>query len=446
MTAQLHPAIALTVYAEELVAGARVAIFGSAALGLAEELAERGARLVHVYDTDAARVAEATAKRHDRTIFYAPLPESGDVGVRDGAFDLVIVPDLSAAEDARSLLSLARRVLSPMGAALIASPNTEATRPLIAVPKPRAALGYYELYEAVAEHFTSVRMIGQAPFVGYAVAEFSVEDPEPTIDSSLAEAEGKEPDWFWALASDRNVRLEPFALIELPPSAAAPFEQLDLQLRQAPAETHAAEPTGEGTVLADILEAEREAAIESLRQQEQAVKEERFRAEHAGRELAAAHEELVLLRERCDTLKNALEEEEARRMALESEIEKARQTSGDLKGQLRALEASAKSVDDERERDVARLEAQLVERGREVQDLRKEVERRDLLVRELVANLEAQTSAPAPEPAASDPNGAVADLSARLDRLAGEAARREADLVASKWKIAQLERELSQQR
>src|SRR6516225_9682877 len=184
MTAQLHPAIALTVYAEELVSGARAAIFGSAALGLAEELAERGARLVHVYDTDAARVAEATAKRHDRTIFFAPLAESGDVGVRDGAFDLVIIPDLSQAEDAGRLLSLARRVLSPMGAALIASPNTEASHPLIPVPRPRAALGYYELYEAVAEHFAAVRMIGQAPFVGYAVAEFSVEDPEPTIDSS----------------------------------------------------------------------------------------------------------------------------------------------------------------------------------------------------------------------------------------------------------------------
>jgi hypothetical protein len=333
-----------------------------------------------------------------------------------------------------------------MGAALIASPNTEASRPLIPVPSPRAALGYYELYEAVAEHFTAVRMIGQAPFVGYAIAEFSVEDPEPTIDSSLAEAEGKEPDWFWALASDRNVRLEPFALIELPPSAAAPSDQLELQLRPMHAEPHATETGGEGTVLADILEAEREAAIESLRQQEQAVKEERFRAEHAARDLVAAREELVLLRERCETLKGALEEEEARRAAVEIDVEKARVGAGELRDKLRALEASAKSVDDERERDVARLEAQLIDRGHEVQSLKSEVERRDLLVRELVANVAAQASEPFPEPAASDPNGTVADLSARLDRLAGEAARREADLVASKWKIAQLERELSHQR
>src|SRR5260221_10564621 len=125
MPARVHPAIALTVYAEELVAGARAAIFGNAALGLAEELAERGARLVHVYDTDATRVAEATAKRQDRTIFYAPLPESGDVGVRDGAFDLVIVPDLSLADDAGTLLALVRRVLSPAGPAPLSSSHTE---------------------------------------------------------------------------------------------------------------------------------------------------------------------------------------------------------------------------------------------------------------------------------------------------------------------------------
>src|SRR5258706_8534310 len=268
MTARVHPAIALTVYAEELVAGARVAIFGSAALGLAEELAERGARLVHVYDTDAARVAEATAKRHDRTIFYAPLPESGDVGVRDGAFDLVIVPDLSAADDAGAMLALVRRVLSPAGAALIASPNMEAKRPLISVPRPRSALGYYELYEAVAEHFTAVRMIGQAPFVGYAVAEFSVEDPEPTIDSSLAESEGKEPDWFVVLASDRTIRLDPFALIELPRTAAIFAEAPEAAEAPGPVEAMPASGMG-GTVLVNILEAEREAALDSLRQQEQ---------------------------------------------------------------------------------------------------------------------------------------------------------------------------------
>ena len=64
----------------------------------------------------------------------------------------------------------------------------------------------------MAAHFTSVRMLGQAPFVGYAIAEFAASDPEPTIDTSLADVQKKEPDWFLVLAGERNVRLDPFAL------------------------------------------------------------------------------------------------------------------------------------------------------------------------------------------------------------------------------------------
>src|SRR5436190_5184480 len=138
---EIHPALVLGVYGEELAQGARVAVFGRATLGLAEELVLRGARLVHVYDTDTARIAEATAQRHDRSIFYGTLPESGDVGVRDGAFDLVVVPDLSFASDKRALVALVRRVLSPSGAALIASPNAEASAPLIDADTSNA-LGY----------------------------------------------------------------------------------------------------------------------------------------------------------------------------------------------------------------------------------------------------------------------------------------------------------------
>ena len=110
------------------------------------------------------------------------------------------------------------------------------------------------------------------------------------------------------------------------------------------------------------------------------------------------------------------------------------------------MEESAKGAGDENESDIARLEAQLKDRGRELQELKNEVARRDLLVRELVAtNLAAphddagNASGDLPGVPSEGANGAVADLSARLDRLASEAAQREADLVASKWKIAQLE-------
>jgi len=444
---EVHPALVLGVYGEELANGARVAIFGSATLGLAEELVLRGARLVHVYDTDVARIAEATARGHDRSIFFGTLPDSGDLGVRDGAFDFVIVADLSFVPDKAALLALVRRVLSPSGAALIASRNAEAVAPLIAVASTGPALGYYELYEAVAEHFASVRMLGQAPFVGYAVVEFSVEDPEPTIDTSLAESEGKEPEWFVVLASDRSLRLDPFALIEIPKGVltATLAETTPRFSKTSPPESATSTSETSGTVLVNILEAEREAAIESLRQQEQLAKEERVRADHATAELGALQEELGLAKERFRAAEQRLEEEEGRYAALELELELARKSPelAELRDRVHRLDTSSESLVEEHERDVARLEAQLKDRGREVQELRAEVDRRERLVRELLG-----TTFPVPvEPSPSNGHeGVIADLSARLDRLAAEAATREADLQAARWKIAQLERERTEQR
>src|SRR5262249_54924505 len=64
--------------------------------------------------------------------------------------------------------------------------------------------------------FPIVRMVGQAPFVGYAVADFAPdEEPEPVIDTSLVE-QSEEPEVFLAIASERPVDLEPYAVVQLP--------------------------------------------------------------------------------------------------------------------------------------------------------------------------------------------------------------------------------------
>src|SRR5580704_8514005 len=52
---RVHPQHVLAVYAESLVAGARVAVFGDASIGLAARLSEQGAHSVHVWDPDSAR-------------------------------------------------------------------------------------------------------------------------------------------------------------------------------------------------------------------------------------------------------------------------------------------------------------------------------------------------------------------------------------------------------
>jgi hypothetical protein len=439
----IHPALALAAYSEELYRGARVAIFGDATMSLADELLSRGARLVHVYDHDPSRVSEATVRPHDRSIFFGALPENGDIGVRDGTFDVVFIPDLTFLPEPARLVALAERVLSSSGAAIIASPNAESENPLLPIESAHAPLGYYELYDVVSSHFSSVRMLGQAPFVGYAVAEFSADDPNPTIDTSLADTEGKDADWFVALAGQRDVRLDAFALIELP-MAGALGEITELP-RAATAELSGSQSETAGTVLVDVVDAEREAALEALRQQEQAAKEERFRADQATQQLGASREELALLRERCRTLQKALEDEEGRRSASEVELEKLRHNPewATLRDRVQTLEDGSKKASEEHEREIGRLETQLRERGQQLMSLEAEVIRRDKLVRELVA-----TAVPsqADGPANGHIGSGSSDLSARLDRMAGEAAQREADLVAARWRIAQLERELTQAR
>jgi len=232
----LHPSIVLSAYLEPLVKSRRVAILGDATIGLAEELSGRGARLLHVYDPDAARVAEALARSapgRQHQIAYAVL--AGDLGVRDGAFDVVIVPDLSLFDDPADAMRRARRLVPPSGVAVFVAPNAggaarrllPGTRghaepaPVEAPPRPSpapsgAALGYYELFDLVSLQFAKVRMIGQAPFVGYTVAEFApAGEPEVSVDTSLL-ASSEEPEHFLAIGSDRPVLLDAYSVIELP--------------------------------------------------------------------------------------------------------------------------------------------------------------------------------------------------------------------------------------
>jgi chromosome segregation ATPase len=199
-----------------------------------------------------------------------------------------------------------------------------------------------------------------------------------------------------------------------------------------------------GTVLVDVVDAEREAALEALKQQEQIAKEERHRADQATQQLGASREEVALLRERCQTLQKAVEDEETRRGAIEIELEKLRHNPewAVLRERVQTLEDASKKVTEEHEREISRLESQLRERGQQVAGLEAEVLRRDKLVRELVAT----AVPPQADGPANGHTGGNSDLSAQLDRMAGEAALREADLVAARWRIAQLERELTQAR
>jgi len=210
------PSLALAAYAEAWISGAKVVVFGDALSPLPERLVERGARLVQVYDRDAARCEEAAALNRSRQISYAPFDNAGAIG-RDGAFDFGIVEALGAKARGDELATL-RRALGRRAMALIAARNPEVARSLIPVPQnAEEPLGYYDLYELVSQHFEEVRMLGQTAFVGYAVADFAAaEDSDVRLDTAFLPGGAEEPEWFLALVSTLPVASEAFSVIQLP--------------------------------------------------------------------------------------------------------------------------------------------------------------------------------------------------------------------------------------
>lgn len=203
----MPPSHLLCVYAEPLARGRRVLVVGDSTDGVGGRLVELGARLVHVYDPDAERAGRAAPSRGVSVrALYA-----GDFEARDGAFDLVLIPELSAVRDPVALLARLRRAVGGEGAVLVATRNPEGEG-------EGEGVDYYDLYEMMALQFASVRMIGQVPFFGAAIAELGDADgaPDVSVYTDLAE-EPAAPTAFIALGSHTDrVRLDPYAIVQLP--------------------------------------------------------------------------------------------------------------------------------------------------------------------------------------------------------------------------------------
>jgi hypothetical protein len=214
-TTALQPSVVLCAYGESLMRGARVALFDDCTSGLGDRVAQLSGRRVHVYDRDRDRVATQLAampRGGASRVSYALLEQNGDVA--DAAFDLVVVADLGALGSPKGVLAAAEAMLSRRGALLVATRN---------VGRDGDGVSYYDLYDLLSTAYREVRMLGQAPFVGYTVADFSTEEePAVTIDTTLMDG-AEDAAWFVAVASNERVELDPYTLVQLPLEQAAPW-------------------------------------------------------------------------------------------------------------------------------------------------------------------------------------------------------------------------------
>jgi hypothetical protein len=397
------------VYAEPLAAGGRVVVLGDRALGLAGRFEQLGARQVTVAGNDDEIQA-----------------------LRGRTFDLVVVPDLGAFDDAAELLARARRLAGDDGAALVAAANRDA-----AEAEGLGAFDYYELFDLVAGEFAEVRMIGQMPFQGVALAELGEEEESPSVsvDTQLAEGD-RAPAVFIALASQRGVRLDPYAIVELPEAPAPAPDTRELQ-----------------AALADL--AQERLRAQALQAQNDDLRERALRVVELER---ALNERSELVSELSNEIEEVRSAAEAGRVAT-AQVEELALRAQRAERALASLEPELARVADAHATELLRYEEALRDRAQAIRALEAELVRREKMVRELVGALEEHAAQPPPPPfdaeapprrsgaAAPEPDVIDAEnakLRARLDALALDLARREAEGQAAAWRLQELERQIAQ--
>lgn len=453
---ELPPGIVFAVCAEPFADGRRAVVFGDSTSPLAEELVRRGARQVQVFDPDPARASAAASGNRTQKIVISPL-EDAEASIRTGAYDVAIVPDLLRAGPRTAVLSLARKGLAPRGLAFVAAQNPEAKVMLVPGPRPekdQEPLGYYELYDTVAAHFDEVKMLGQTPFVGYAVVDFAADgEPDVSIDSDLVPGGAEEPEWFVACGSTEPAPLEAIQIVQIPAShvvASASTEVADALRAARAAEAHliervaelevrlaeAPEPKAPGPSPERVLELETELSRrdERIRELEGRVGAAEASAEEAQREAAAS---LRKSKEASPDLE-VLRKQAASARALEASVAALAHDKAELEERLRRRDAelaelmrvSAETAPPEEE--VAALEAQLVERSEQLRKLEAELVEAERTGRQLVGEL-----------ARRGPKAREAGSVSQHQPLTAENARLRADLEAAGWTIQELEGRLS---
>ena len=282
-------------------------------------------------------------------------------------------------------------------------------------------------------------MLGQAPFVGYVVADFAPDGtPEPTLDTAFLPSGAEEPEIFVAVASQQPIELEAFAVVQLPYQSVVSGASNETEaLRRARSAEHAAQ-----TKLRELegeLAAERQAL--ATREAELQLGREAIAARTT--ELATERKALATRTAELATERKAgvardakLHELESRGSARDAELTALRhdleQKSLQLKGQEGKLnelshklaqapspeEASAAAAD------LTALELALSERGEHVRKLERELREAERIGKELLRQLPPLST-----------TAAEAIRLATAAELSQKLAKSQADLVATRWAL-----------
>ncbi len=432
---------ALLVYAEPFANDARIVVLGLAGSGprtLADRLVELGARSVRTFGED--------------------------LDVRDGAFDLAIIPDLSKLSDPESLLARLRRAVDPSGAVIAmarAATNEESAPPFA----PALGVGnhsYGELYDLFALQFENVTMTGVVPFEGIVFAQLGLEDEAPAVSVDTRLASQEAPQIFVVIASRDDRALDPYAIVQVDRSPGSDTAIEQTTNREALMALEAAYAAMQ--LKADLLQSQLEEARTRVVERDVAM----TRALELEAVLATAQQTIAALERRLLAAEKGMLERDDQIAKLNAEldarvepdalapppidprvIEELTERAERAEAALALNVADLAHVAEAHASETATLEAQLRERAKVIAELEKEIARREQLVRELVTELEeareGSTNGAAVFEAAPPLATVVPEdhdrLKKKLDELATDVARRDGELVAQGWRITELENE-----
>lgn len=491
--APLSPASALIAHIEPLVDDRRILVIGNAERSVAEHLLDRGARLVQLLDPDPKRVTQAAANNSERLLSFAPLTKSS---LRDGSYDVILVEDVTLADDLNDLVSGIARTMSNRSIAIFCASNPDATTGLLGVAP--GATDYDDLADTCESNFEEVWMLGQAPFVGYSVVQLGLDHPpEPALDNAYLEGEGESPDFYMALCGSEEtmaeVTLEDMTIVQLPAGrfvhdsqeihrekerrASKRIDALEAQIavlhrqgqdkkideltselekrdgwirtleaRAESADTRADDVESEYdeiekelelTHAALLKEQKKAASVETLEKQLATLKKDAEEHAHHAAGLEALEGELNLLDEKRKSLELELKEKRRAQEKLEKRVAEQQHELDELHDHLDESEERLKSLKQQlSENDDSTKE----EVERDLRGLEDQLRKRGERVLELegqLQKLEAFAKTLSVELKAPPSDDEVSQRQ-ELEKMAKALAEREADLVAAQWTIGQL--------
>jgi hypothetical protein len=128
-----------------------------------------------------------------------------------GSFDVIFIPDLAALGDYRMVLSECARIAGDAGLVIISTRNAECTVAIsqTGLEETPDIWSLASLEELTRSYFKVVENVGQCPFLAYAVVSF---DPGRVsegvrLDTSLMEDRSEEPEFYLILCCQKTLPL-----------------------------------------------------------------------------------------------------------------------------------------------------------------------------------------------------------------------------------------------